>query len=575
MNPITLFQGNCFNTKDVVSQNNWSDLEGQSPQENAEDFYCDDGQRFGEYPCDPVLFILVNDNESKTNITKAHCGVRTTVIKSMESVDRIYLWKLDGDNISYTYVKLLFPYYKFPLLSIHIDENGLYNLKHSQTFLFAIRSIGKRYVGTGGDDYVSAIHGQDIEIFTLMPVENPKRFLDKTFTISDIPEVRPKPIRTNIKEQVDYVKLNNQYTKYGVRTAGFFDEIKKYIYSDNITEIEVLQHKHRDIDYKTLLVSSTSVVNLNKYFIMLVLVGKGLMGVNIKGNNIKTITNPEYASVTERIFGTPFSESKLSDEFKQSIREIRQYGSGGSLIKILKKDGEQLPFIYARNKYRFSVLTLNQHGFEEIVLRIWDDIDKIQLLFDEKSILIPTGKYITNTTADIAMYMFTSIAEETKTGYKVEIYRTRDRFGYESENLSKQLEKLLFSFKATKIWMVTDNTLIQIDKLKYVYVGRIEDFVGVYSFNTGSPVENCVSDIKGQMIIKTKKSYYIPAWIFYVDKRSVSKEGFDLAKSTVDSIAARFYIRAFSYTKFAFAPLPELSVDDMSELSVNDMSDLE
>lgn len=529
------FQGKCFNDRDVISQNDWSEADKKSPFRSAEEFYCGENERFGTYPCDPVLFIFPEGKEGK-EITKAHCGVRTTIIKSMESVDRVYLWKLDTINISNMYLKLCFPYYKFPLLSIHINENGLYNLKHSKTFLFAIRPIGKRYVGTGGDSYVSAIHGQDIEMYTLLPIDNGERFIKNTLRIEDIPEIEKynspsqshEPIYTNIKKQAEYVNAHNRYPKYDLKLCQFFDTIRRKIYSsNNIEKFEFLVKTDDNIRYRVYEVdghSYTSEVKIE--FITMVATGELLWSVSIKFNNdkIETVFNPKYTFIAQFYLGTPFTSS-TEEDLGEYIEELHATEEEGSIVTFLMKSGQIVRFIRREGYYKYytsrasNIPQSKLRNFNTLLPRIADNIDKIQVynVYYDINVILPKEKYEVRTVmlslANIDRYLYLIVAEKiTRNNYKINVYKSND-----SNPLLTN--KVVLSFNSGRPYRSESklSALMPINSHTYVYAGYTPT---IYEFKTSAPISTLYDFSMNEVALSDDKVYILNLLVYIQRKEA-------------------------------------------------------
>lgn len=539
MIPNQLLNSKCFNTKDVISQNEWSELEGKSPQENAEDLYCEDDNKFGQFPCDPVLFLFLND-ESKDVITKAHCGIRSTIVKSMESVDRVYLWKWNGQNITRTYLKLLFPYYKFPLLSIHIDGNGLYHLKNSQTFLFAVRSIGIKNVGTAGEyenAYVSAIHDQDIEIYTLIPIQDTSKFMTNTLTVSDIPEVKDddtSPIYTDIVIQAEYVNYINRTTRtqYDMDIVRFLELIHKDIYTANKLEI-LIKHTYT-LGYAINNIPDT--VSQNSFLRYLLFWGDKLWGIRLKDIRIKTMLNPKHLHASDFFFGKiPFVPlQQLTDRTKQTVKLLFNSTSPPNTITtILTKDFQIGRFI-TYDKYRIFTISgeidesnkLNKTGFDIMLQKLWDNIDTIQIYNDRFNFLLPVIDSMRYTITPITFeqtYPYIVVGEDDfKTTY-VKVFKGNVQFnihGASPVNLPLLTNKLIFDITTSELINLKYSVLIKSgdDPIKYIYLGYSRL---VYEFQMDSEIVDYGEDYgesTNQTVVVSRDIIYFLNFKEYISK---------------------------------------------------------
>lgn len=524
----------CFNDRDLISQHEWSELEGKSPKRNAEDLYCGENQKFGQYPCDPVLFIFLNDE--KETFDRAHCGIRSTLIKFMKTTNRIYLWKLDSELLTRTYAMLVYPYYKFPLLSIHIDENGLHNLKHSRTFLFAVKSIGKHYVGTAADNYVSAIHGQNMELYTLIPVFDTDKFMANKLTMNDIPKMGYEPVYTNIINQAKYVNEHNQDFKYDINLARFFNEIRELAMLGNkISKVEQLVKSENLVKFQT----SSAI-----WLIKLLLLGDKLLGIRVEiENEIKIVLNPHYKFFAQFCFNSkpPFGRESKDEHFEDdhrlvdSVKNLPDYfkyllEKEQSITTILTKHDQIGRFKTVGGRFIYSIsgeintkIQLSTAGFYLLLSRIWHTVDKIQIYNDvtKQNIVIyshsSSSRLPSGVTSITYGNMYPYIVLEPTYESKIEVYKSNVKF--DNKYLPLLTGKMILSIPVNNTDSRDHAILVRFPHphikgipFKYIYMGYSPV---IYEFETEKPL-TFYTDEKFEQSYATSrdKIYFLNEYVY-------------------------------------------------------------
>ena len=213
------FAGKCFNDKEHISQHQWSDINEGKLEEG--ELYCDN---YPEFPCDPILLV---PPQTRQDGPKAQCFVRETLIRTMRSKDRIYRWDRGiGTHQQMLNEEMLkYPYYKLPVSGVYVDEAAMVQLFKKKFWVFAVVKRGKAYVGTGGVEFVSALHGEDIDIYTLKGLNNQgvKAFFHVKTIEKDSPLFQnpPPEVEANVEKQITYVnKLRRTQLEEQIEEEG-------------------------------------------------------------------------------------------------------------------------------------------------------------------------------------------------------------------------------------------------------------------------------------------------------------------------------------------------------------------
>jgi Leucine-rich repeat (LRR) protein len=99
-------------------------------------------------------------------------------------------------------------YYKEPYIGIFIDRKGYELSKIYNTFI--VEKIGVKRVGTISDNWVSRIHGQEYDIYTLIPIK--QRDL-----VSSITEKRKLRDNELVLREVELADLNTHFRSRGIQ----------------------------------------------------------------------------------------------------------------------------------------------------------------------------------------------------------------------------------------------------------------------------------------------------------------------------------------------------------------------
>ena len=237
------YKPSCFNNNEFISMTSWKTI-FDSKTIDADELYC--SVDYPIPPCDPIIIIPYQDQKEQ----QTFCYIRETLIKTLLSKDRIYRWnreikhwdehrqKLTVDNLQY-------PFYQLPYPGIYINQTALEELINIKYWAYSVIPQGKEYVGSGGHNMISAIHTQEIEIYTLkgLSKEEVKHFFEGSISKEDEIFKNPPEIKlANLKEQIEYVnKLRKEQSEF----PCFFREEKEKCSTEIDYDKEIMSHlKH-------------------------------------------------------------------------------------------------------------------------------------------------------------------------------------------------------------------------------------------------------------------------------------------------------------------------------------------